>query len=329
MKKSILVYTQGWVLCSTIAFLFSDTIWFLLPMGATGFLGFYKELLIVLLYLFVYSSFTLIINNFFLDMLPGMLRKKPKQQLALGGGVFFLDLCCFVYTTYLNYLAQENTDMQRFWFTLILSLAITSVFTFVYSFGVLVEEIRVNEKMTISILKSQLKPHFVFNSLNTLTYLISEDSQKAEDYTVLLSKIFRYQIENLESDYTPITKAVEEAEYLIRLYLIRYPNGICLEIQPQLYHQKGAVLSMSFQVLLENIIKHNEISSEDPVIISIFREGNFISVTNSISERRSDKIKSFGIGLKNLKQRYHILTNKVPVITKENNTFKVQLPIIN
>lgn len=328
MKRIILIYTQGWVLCSIAAFLFSDVLWMCMSKADIGILAFCKELLISLLYMFVYSNFTLILTNLVLNMVSGSMLKHPRQRIFVGVGLLLVNLCSFGYTAYLNYQIQPSGDIQKFWFTIMLTLAFTSVFTFIYSFGILVEEISKSEKMKISILKSQLKPHFVFNSLNTLAYLISEDARKAEDYTVFLSKIFRYQIKNLDHDFTPVSEALDEAECLMQLYQIRFPDGICLEVQPQLYLQKSCVLSMSFQVLFENIIKHNEISSLHPVVISIFQEGDFVSVSNTVSAQRPDKVESFGIGLENLKQRYQVLTGKTPVITRENHTFKVQLPII-
>ena len=192
-----------------------------------------------------------------------------------------------------------------------------------------------NMKLTKAMLKSQLDPHFVFNSLNILTGLIEEDSDRAKRLTVSISKIYRYIIGSIEKDLVSISEAMTFAKEYVSVMQTRFPSSIdffdnCLECRGN-----EKILTMSMQLLIEIAIKHNSPSPEHPLQPRVFRRGDWLVVSNSMLDNNQDQVPGVsckGVGLKNLIRRYSIECGKAPVIriTEEGGRryFEVNLPII-
>ena len=187
-------------------------------------------------------------------------------------------------------------------------------------------------KAQMNMLKLQLDPHFMFNSLNTLVGLIDEDPQKAEDFTLELSRIYKYIVANLDRDTISLKAGMAFINNYCKLIEIRYPQEFLLEIEDGIVKTpEEKILPLSLQLLVENAIKHNQHSTKNPLRIKIKREGKFICVTNSINpypEREKEHILSMGIGMKNLNDRYKLICERIPITLQSDSEYTVKIPII-
>ncbi len=175
-------------------------------------------------------------------------------------------------------------------------------------------------------LKNQLNPHMLFNSLNTLQSLIRESQPKALDYTQELSQVLRYTLQSDDRPSVTLAEEMQFAEAYIYLMKMRYEENLQfrIEIDPGV---EGLLLPpISVQLLIENAIKHNEISNRRPLTISIRTEGRTLLVCNPIQPKRLAG-GGPGIGLDNLAKRYHLLWQAEIRISTEADMFCVGLPL--
>jgi len=179
------------------------------------------------------------------------------------------------------------------------------------------------------VLRNQVNPHFLFNSFNTLISTIEDDPKLAVEYVEQLSDFFRNIVNYRDKD---IISLKEEIELLYTYYFLqkkRYGNNLQLVIMiSDDEKMKNSIPPLSLQLLLENAIKHNAITKEDPLMVTIEIIGNeYLSVINNINKRISKESGS-GMGLQNIINRYHLLTNKKVTVTDTKNHFTVSLPLI-
>ena len=175
-------------------------------------------------------------------------------------------------------------------------------------------------------LKSQLNPHMLFNSLNTLQSLIRESPPKALDYTQELSRVLRYTLQSNESQCVTLAEEMQFAEAYIFLMKMRYEENLTFEIDIDERMSASQLPPMSVQLLIENAVKHNEISNRHPLTISIRIQGDMLVVGNRIQTKRTATVGP-GIGLDNLAKRYRLLLQKEILVTSENGIFAVCLPL--
>jgi LytS/YehU family sensor histidine kinase len=178
-------------------------------------------------------------------------------------------------------------------------------------------------------LKSQIDPHFLFNSLNTLSYLISIDPGKAKLFNDTLAKVYRYILINKEKDMVQLKEEIEFASHNYYLLRIRYPEGLKLQIDlHNIITENYLIPPLSLQTLIENAIKHNQFSEKDPLLIDVSVTGESVNVTNN-KRLKKFQVVSSKIGLLNLNERYKLIVNKSITIEEGNERFSVFLPIIN
>lgn len=187
---------------------------------------------------------------------------------------------------------------------------------------------RERQEAEVSVLKNELDPHFFFNCMNTLSYLVRNDADKAYQFVHKLSSVYKYFLRNKEKESVLLKDEVEFLENYYFLLCIRYDDNI--HIENSLDQQKWliSILPCSLQVLVENAIKHNFFSEKEPLRISIEQNGPFIIVSNPVRPKLHE-VESIWVGLKNLKARYRLLTNQNVVIQRTSNKFLVKLPIVN
>ena len=177
-------------------------------------------------------------------------------------------------------------------------------------------------------LQSQVNPHFLFNSLNTLSSMISIEPQKAEDFVNHLSKLYRYVLDNKEKELIQISDEVSFIKNYIVLQKYRFENNIIFEIEESVNNIDGQIIPMSLQLLVENAIKHNIVSDDKKLNIKItIDENNFICVINNIQLKEAGA-DSFNIGIKNIEERYSFITEQKCIIENNGESFMVKLPII-
>jgi sensor histidine kinase YesM len=175
-------------------------------------------------------------------------------------------------------------------------------------------------------LKSQVNPHFLFNSLNTLSELVYDDAKKADDYIQKLSGIYRYVLENEEIDLISLKDELDFIRQYFNLQKVRDQDKIFLEIDVQ-GESEFKIIPVSLQLLVENVLKHNSMSREKPLVVKIFISGDYIVVSNTI-QRKNTLENSTQMGLSNLKERVNLIVGRELIVTEEKNQFIVKLPII-
>lgn len=188
-----------------------------------------------------------------------------------------------------------------------------------------------NRMLEMQLLKMQLNPHFIFNSLSVLTGLIRIDATRAENYVVRLSRIYRHILGHIEIDIVLLEDAFRFLEDYTALLQLRYTN-IELIIHDIDCSDNPYILSQSLQVVIENAVKHNSLNRSTKLTITISREKDMLTITNNIiasDYNKNSSNPSHKIGLKNLSQRYLIKFNKKIKIQTSANEFKVYLPIIH
>jgi sensor histidine kinase YesM len=176
-------------------------------------------------------------------------------------------------------------------------------------------------------LKNQINPHFLFNSLNTLSSLVTTQPEMAEKFINRLASIYRYILENSSKDKIPLEMELAFIRDYFFLHKIRDDEKIELEIQAD-EAGKFEILPISLQGLIENAIKHNKATREEPLKILIFINGQEIVVKNNL-QKMASQIKSTGIGLKNLAERVKLITGKDLVIEESNTYFEVKMPLLS
>ena len=177
-------------------------------------------------------------------------------------------------------------------------------------------------------LKNQLNPHMLFNSLNTLYSLIRESPEKAQEYLNELSKVMRYTLQKDSDSHSISVK--EEMEFVysyIYLLKMRYEDNLTFKFEIAESEMNKKLPKMSIQLLIENAVKHNEISNRHPLSIEVRTKNDSIEVSNRLQLRRGT-VSSTGIGLSNLSNRYKLLYKKDIEIIETDNTFTVVLPLI-
>jgi len=178
-------------------------------------------------------------------------------------------------------------------------------------------------------LKNQIDPHFLFNSLNTLSYLISSDPVNARLYNDTLAKVYRYILINREKNLVTAGEEIEFLSNFFYLLKIRFDNAVNMIIEIKSVFAEDLFLPpISLQILLENAIKHNELSVTKPLTIHVGVSHDYVTIKNRIIQKMYNP-PSTGTGLKNLDNRYKLLTGKNIVVYKSNENFTVRLPLLN
>ncbi len=184
-----------------------------------------------------------------------------------------------------------------------------------------------NLQMQYQQLKSQINPHFLFNSLNVLTSLIHKDSQQAVLYTQRLSQIYRYVLSQDTKELIYLADEIEFIKTYIEVLRIRYGEALICEVEVSDEVLEELIPPMSLQLLIENAVKHNAVSTKNPLRIRIASGVKYLTVSNNIIPRIRVE-DSTGIGLKNLELKYQIISQQSIEVDKSNNIFKVTLPLL-
>jgi len=177
------------------------------------------------------------------------------------------------------------------------------------------------------ILKSQINPHFLFNSMNILSSLIPKSPQLAVKFTNQFSKVFRKLLENNEEITIPLHQELDFIKSFLFLQKMRFDKSLEIQVKIKKSILNKQLPPFGIQLLIENAIKHNIVSEEHPLRIEITNEGDYLQVKNNLQLRESSS-ESMGIGLKNLKARYQLLTDLPVVIENDGKFFIAKIPLI-
>ena len=178
-------------------------------------------------------------------------------------------------------------------------------------------------------LKAQIEPHFLFNSLSVLSSLVYEDADLSADFIVKMSKTLRYIIEKNEFHLVKLSEELEFLDAYFFLVKTRLDNGVFLEnmLEPS-FTENTYIPPVTLQLLVENAVNHNKYNPEVPLKIVIEKESDFIIVRNNLNPRVKSE-PSTQIGLKNLKRRYELVSQKKVLVNVTDSEFIVKIPLLN
>ncbi len=183
-----------------------------------------------------------------------------------------------------------------------------------------------NFKNRYNALKNQTDPHFLFNSLNSLNGLIGYNDERAHEYVMQLSSVFRYTLQ--ERSVVTLSDELEFTESYIYLMKIRYENAFSVNIRFLDNYQEYYILPFAIQTLVENAVKHNIVSLNKPLHLIIeMMENDTIIVQNNL-QTRQDVAPGNGLGLSNLNERYWLMFRKNISIQADESFFRVEIPLI-
>lgn len=187
---------------------------------------------------------------------------------------------------------------------------------------------RARAEAELETLKNQIDPHFIFNSLNTLSHLIEDKPGKARQFNDNLAEVYRYILQNKSRDLVLLREEMDFLQNYFSLLKIRFENAVQLTIPGDTWmFEQFLVPPISLQVLIENAIKHNEFSDADPLSITVSMQQDSLVIQNKMRPKALRKPSS-KIGLQNLDERYKLITKKPITIYKTSEEFIVYLPLL-
>lgn len=266
------------------------------------------------------------------------------KRIVLGiiGAVIISMICIFFLRVFISVILYgsdfstflSNESWKGYSFGVWITLTVVSVFHIIYFYN-RYQKNKIKEQKVIAgaasakfdALKNQLDPHFLFNSLNVLTSLIEENPDNAQKFTTSLSKVYRYVLEQKNKELVTVDEELNFARTYMSLLKMRFEDSIIFEIPDKASNPESRVVPLSLQLLLENAVKHNMVTSGKPLHIKIYEEGNLLVVLNNLQPKQIVK-KSSGVGLENIKQRYSLLSNRKVIINQRATDFAVAIPML-
>lgn len=187
---------------------------------------------------------------------------------------------------------------------------------------------RVHFQSQLEGLRNQVNPHFLFNSLNTLAYIIPEDPEKAVKFVQKLSKVYRYVLEIRDKKLIPVSEELNFLQSYLFLLKERFGENLKVEIDIPTYLHQESIVPLSLQLLFENAIKHNIISSTKPLTVELFTENDDLLIVRNNLQLKQQTHPSTKVGLENIKNRFAFFSDRKVDIEQTEAYFIVRLPLI-
>ncbi len=336
---------KGFVLCLKITLVFTILFGVILPLPDFSFEGLWKSFVISGLFSYGMGFGNGLINNYLSSQWDWITQTNQRVTAGIIATILYT-VPLVLGINYLAIIIWGNVDPANFFrgnnlwahlFYIILSLGVS---TFFHARGFMrnwkdamtqkstrQEIVAKTETAKFESLKSQIDPHFLFNSLNVLTSLIGENPYQAEKFTTKLSKIYRYVLEQRNKDLIPLSEELKFAKTYMELLGMRFEDAVQFEIPTTVSNEELKIVPLSLQLLLENAVKHNVVSSLKPLSIKIYEEEGHLIIENNINPKEAIG-KSTKVGLSNIADRYGLITKKRVMIENNNKTFKVSLPLL-
>ena len=181
-------------------------------------------------------------------------------------------------------------------------------------------------KAQFETLKNQVNPHFLFNSLNTLSGLIDMDKELSKGFIDNLSQVYRYVLQNKDEELVSLKTEYNFIQAFIQLLKKRHGDRIAFDFDIKKADLSKHIPPMTLQLLVENAVKHNIASRKKPLNIKIYSTGEKLSVHNNLQKKRVQN--STGIGLNNIRKRYQFLTEEAIEVIENEDSFEVRIPLI-
>ena len=180
----------------------------------------------------------------------------------------------------------------------------------------------------LDVLKQQVNPHFLFNSLNSLTALISENPQQAEIFAEELSSVYRYLLRSNDQPLTPLTNELEFIQSYYHLLKTRHGAALTLVTHIRPGTEGLQLPPLTLQLLIENAVKHNIILPEQPLKIVLTTDAQQHLIVSNNLQRKASRALSNGVGLSNILTKYQMLGQPIPKVEEDGQEFRVTLSLV-
>lgn len=180
----------------------------------------------------------------------------------------------------------------------------------------------------LEVLKSQINPHFLFNNLSVLSSLVYIDQDKAVEFINQFSKVYRYVIDCNNKELTSLKSELDFIDSYIFLLKIRFGENIIFQLDIDQKYHAHLIPPMALELLIENTIKHNEVSTEKPLYVEILSNTNNYLIVKNKLQPRNDIEHGTKLGLQNIKKRYAHYSSLPVMVNKNNSFFEVQIPLL-
>ncbi|RMA64712.1 2TM domain-containing protein [Ulvibacter antarcticus] len=235
-------------------------------------------------------------------------------------------------SNFTSFLANEKA--AYYYISFVIALVVTFILYGFYYYRYK-QESKVKEQKIIAgtasakfdALKNQLDPHFLFNSLNVLTSLIEENPEAATRFTTALSKVYRYVLEQKNKELVTVEDELKFANLYMSLIKMRFEDSIVFTVPETISNPEAKVVPLALQLLLENAVKHNMVTPKRKLHITIEEKDGNLVITNNLQPKQVVK-ESTGVGLRNIQQRYMLLTDRPVLIDETTTKFSIAIPML-
>jgi two-component system, LytTR family, sensor kinase len=186
-----------------------------------------------------------------------------------------------------------------------------------------------NMETRFEMLRLQINPHFLFNSLNTLSSLIYQNQDTASDYVKEMSQVYRYILEKRKAEIVNLSEELDFTRSYIYMLGLRFDEKIKFSLNVDGAYNDKVIVPLTLQILIENAVKHNIISQKKPLKIEIFTQPDSTLVVRNNLQLKADSSYSSGIGLDNIKNRLGFLTDRKLLIETTATDFTVSVPLLD
>lgn len=177
-------------------------------------------------------------------------------------------------------------------------------------------------------LKSQMNPHFLFNGLNTLSCLIQEDAEKAEDFLDHMSKVYRYLLRNNEEQLVALQTEISFIRSYYYLLKARHADGLHLSIEVNKECSQKQVPPLTLQMIFENVLNLNTASKNEPLSIEIRAAGDELVISNTV-QPKLNYADCFDEGIENIANKFRLLCQKEIAIEEAASERTIRLPLLS
>jgi LytS/YehU family sensor histidine kinase len=186
---------------------------------------------------------------------------------------------------------------------------------------------KLNVTIQLESLKNQVKPHFLFNSLNTLTALVENEPAQAVQFIAQLSTVYRYLLQSNDKELIGLQQEIQFTQAYFFLLQMRFGEGVVMKLEINEQFQQHSIPPLTLQMLVENAIKHNQVSIRKPLEVKIWiEESGWLVVQNNLQLKRNAS--STGTGLSNIAAKFKLLNQPDLQIMNDGQFFTIKVPLI-
>ncbi len=293
--------------------------------------------------MFVYTIIPdlVIVFNVFMIVFYGPARSRLLQSRmpckVISDVILSLAVAFVVYKLFHLILQQFNPVLKINWneafVNVTLILLIVEIIYYALYFRATVKQVEEARSEALqyryNVLKAQVNPHFLFNSLNILSSLVSIDVRKSEEFIAALSGMYRYVIDSQDRSLVPLSEELDSLKCYVSILKMRYCNQLEVSMSGQENAEGKKIVPMTMQLLIENVTKHNVVSTKYPMLVTVEISPQYVSVSNPVRRRNADNggAGGSGVGLRYISEQYR-LNGKEVGVSDEGDVFTVRIPYI-